>query len=75
MWPKDFITGRREDHALTTKNAALLLLRDQSLCVKCLDWDRPVTEVWSLKNYTASLAVLLLSEAKHTSCTEYSLRS
>lgn len=49
MCPKDFITGRREDQALTPKNAALLLRRDQSLCVKCLDWDRPVTEVWSLR--------------------------
>ena len=48
MCPKDFITGRREDQALTPKNTALLLRRDQSLCVKCLDWDRPVTEVWSL---------------------------
>ena len=48
MCPKDLITGRREDQALTPKNAALLLRQDQSFCEKRLDWDRPFTEVLSL---------------------------
>ncbi|MFX0547411.1 hypothetical protein ACEWPL_017905, partial [Roseovarius sp. S1116L3] len=51
MCPKDLITERREDQALTPKNAALLLRRDQSFCEKRLDWDRPVTEVLSLITY------------------------